>query len=184
METYDPAQVGKRIAWGRSHSVYRYGETEIIKFPKLERWVWPKLRERIERDISVCQKYFGEYLLDTRIVQDKVSGQIATIQPYIVGHYLSKSDLADPELKRQFEDFLGRYDSMIRAGYGPVELIGQGGVLKRCLSNVMVLPDKKLRLYDAVIMDTAYMGRWAFAIRLLARYVLRRQASTIRFLLA
>jgi len=135
METYDPAKIGTRIAWGRSHSVYHYGDDEVIRFPRAERWLeWLlrdglNLRDRFTRDISVCEQYLGNYVLTTRMVESS-KGEIATIQPYITGHYLSKNDLQNEAIKTQFQDVVTRYETMFAAGY-LVDLIGQGGVLQR-----------------------------------------------------
>jgi hypothetical protein len=136
---------------------------------------------RFEHDIAACKKYLGEYVLDTRVVQDPASGNVATIQPCITGHYLSKADLADPYIKKQFDDFLERHEAMTRDGYGPVDLIGQGGVLRRRLSNIMVLPDKRIRLFDAVTADLSDIQRGISVARLVKNLVLRRQESTIRY---
>jgi len=185
VETYDPAKVGPRISWGRSHSVYHYGDSEVIRIPRIEAWVLRDLKGRLERDMLVCKRYLGEYMLDTRIVRHPDNGAIATIQPYAAGHYLSKEDMRDMEIKRQFKDFLARLDLMIRDGHETIDLMGQGGVLQRKLSNIMVLDDKKLRLFDAVIADTFGLrfGHWLFNFG--KKYLLlRRQNSTIQYLLA
>ncbi len=184
METYDPEKVGERIAWGRSHTVYRYGESEVIRFPSLEKFLGSKLQERIERDIALCEKYLGEYVLPTRMAHDPESGRVATIQPYITGHYLSKDDMSDPEIKRQFVDFLALHERMIADGHSPVELIGEHGVFHRRLSNIMVLPDKKLRIFDAFIADYFGVERALPLFRIARKLVLARQASTIRHLLS
>jgi hypothetical protein len=182
VETYDPAKVGKRIAWGRSHAVYQYGDDEVLKVPRLERWLGARLEDRLERDISICREFFGEYFLDTRLVGSPDGKTIAAIQPAIAGHYLRKSDVADFDIKRRLDDFIGRYESMIKAGHAPVDLIGQGGVFRRCLSNVLVLEDKRLKLFDASILDTKDIEWGASTVRLIVFLVLKRQASTLRFL--
>lgn len=182
METYDPKKVGKRISWGRSHFIYHYGEREVIKFPTFDVLAWGgNLRARYERDYSVAKQYLGEYMLDTRIAQHPTKERIATIQPFVSGHYLSKTDLADPSIKRQFEDFMARHDAMVHAGYEQLDLIGQGGVLRRQLSNIMVTSDKTLRLFDILIGDTFGMVRFQRFALWLRVPVYARQASTIRY---
>jgi hypothetical protein len=188
VERYDESKIGRRIAWGRSHSVYRYGDNEVIRFPRAERWLgWLlrdglNLRERFTRDISVCEQYLGNYVLTTRIVESP-QGEIATIQPYISGRYLSKKDLQDEAIKAQFQDLIARYETMHAAGY-LVDLIGQGGVLRRRLSNVLVLGDNNLRLFDAGLADMRIIDRAPHIIRLAVTLILKRQHSTLRFLLS
>ena len=176
--------MGPRIAWGRSHSVYRYGTDWVIKFPLLERWIWPKLQERLERDISISRQYLGEYFLDTRIVRHPISGAIATLQPYLVGHYLCRADLDDEDIKGHFEEFIDCHERMVKAGYAPIELIGHGGVLRRRLSNILVTEGKKLRVIDAALLDMMGVESSVliFLAPLLIALVLKRQNSTLRFL--
>jgi hypothetical protein len=186
METYDETKVGARIAWGRSHAIYRYGEDEIIKIPFLESWLSFLLRDglglqdRYTRDISLCQRYFGKYYLSTRIVTNG-KGKIALVQPYIEGHYLSKGDLLDASVRTQFQELMRGHASLVAAGY-EIDLIGQGGVLRRRLSNVLVLPDGSLKLFDATVVDMRMYDRSRYVIRLIGNLILMRQRSTLRYL--
>ena len=188
VETYDPVKVGTRIAWGRSHSVYHYGNGEVIRFPRAERWLkWLlrdglDLRDRFKRDISVCEQYLGNYVLTTRVVESP-KGEIATIQPYIKGCYLSKKELQNEAIKVQFQDMITRYETMLAAGY-LVDLIGQGGVLRRRLSNILVLGDGSLRLFDAGLADMRKIDRAPYITRFAIKLILKRQRSTLRFLLS
>src|SRR5207302_61885 len=109
--TYDLKKIGKRITWGRSHSVYHYGESEIIKFPRLEKLLGALLVDRLSRDISVCKKYFAGFFLDTRLVHAPDSEKLAVIQPYITGHYLSKEDMKNTVVQQEFKNLMERYDS-------------------------------------------------------------------------
>ena len=187
METYDPTKVGARIARGRSHSVYHYGDAEVIRFPNAERWFsfmfhdGLDIHDRLKRDISLCEKYLGDYFLATRLVESP-HREIATIQPYITGHYLSKKDLQAETTRRHFQEMVRRYETMSTTGY-EVDLIGQGGILRRCLSNVFVLPGGTLKLFDATAVDMKNISNTHVTL-LIAKLVLARQRSTIRFLLS
>ncbi len=187
MEIYDPTKVGARIAWGRSHSVYHYGDDEVIRFPRGERffnWVLRdglNLHDRFKRDISICEQYLGNYLLTTRIVESP-QGKVATIQPYTKGHYLSKKDLQNETTKAQFQDVITRYETMFAAGY-LADLIGQGGVLQRRLSNVFVLPDGSLKLFDVIkLADMRKIDKASFITRFAANLILKRQRSVLKHL--
>ena len=188
VETYDPVKIGTRIAWGRSHSVYHYGVNEVIRLPRAERllgWLLRDgldLRDRFMRDISVCEQYLGNYALTTRVVESS-KGEIATIQPYIKGRYLSKNELQNKAIKVQFQDMITRCEKMLAAGY-LVDLIGQGGVLQRRLSNVLVLPDGNLKLFDAGLADMRKIDRAPYITRFAITLILKRQRSTLRFLLS
>ena len=188
MELYDPTKVGTCVAWGRSHSVYHYGDNEVIRFPHAERWLQFLLRDRLKlsdrfkRDITICKQYFGDYFLITRVVESP-AGEVATIQPYITGHYLSKKDLRNDSTKLRFQEMVTRYDRMVAAGY-EVDLIGQGGVLRRRLSNVLVLPDGSLKLFDATVADIRQIEKSTSVAQFIAKLILKRQRSTLRFLLS
>ncbi|MBI5456917.1 hypothetical protein HY969_04230 [Candidatus Kaiserbacteria bacterium] len=183
METYDPNKIGSRIAWGRSHSVYRYGENEVIKFPRWQSVFGTLLFDRVVHDELICRNYFGDYCLDTRVVQAPDGTHRAEIQPFVAGgHYLSKSDLADPVIKQHFDAFTDRYKEFIDTGHSPLDLIGQGGVLWRCLSNVFVLENKDLKIFDITIMDTKGLGGWGILFGPVFLYARIRQRNTLRWL--
>ncbi|MFZ2555245.1 MAG: hypothetical protein WAZ27_00245 [Minisyncoccia bacterium] len=188
MEIYDPAKIGTRIAWGRSHSVYHYGDDEVIRFPRAERWLKfllgdeLNLHERFRRDISVCEQYLGDYVLTTRVTESS-KGEIATIQPHIKGNYLSKEDLQNKAIGAQFQDLVTRYETMLAAGY-VVDLIGQGGVFQRRLSNVLVLGDGSLKLFDAGLADMRIVNKAPYITQFAIKLILKRQRSTLRFLLS
>jgi hypothetical protein len=183
METYDPAKVGTRIAWGRSHSVYHYGDHEVIRFPRAESWMWKQnLLEHFEHEIALFKEYFGEYVLDTRVAQEPGTHRIVTIQPYITGHYLSKSDLQDVAIRRQFDDFMSRYDALVRDGHGQIDLVGQGGITRRCLSNIIIQQDKKLRLFDAKSWELDGQRRLLAVRSLIKTIALWKQNSTLQYL--
>jgi hypothetical protein len=182
MESYDPAKVGTRIAWGRTHSVYRYGENEAIKLPRLERYLGPLLEDRLHRDISVCREYFRDFYVDTRIVQNPKTGQLASIQPYIQGRYLSKKELEDPAVLSQFQDLLRCYESLIDAGYAPVDLVGEGGIFSRRLSNVFVTQDKQLKLFDATLLDARDVPYIPWLVTAFFKRVIKRQNRTLAYL--
>src|SRR3989344_8114686 len=177
VEIYDESKIGRRIARGRSHSVYHYGDNEVIRFPRAERWLeWLlrdglNLRDRFKRDISVCEQYLGNHVLTTRLVESS-KGEIATIQPYIKGHYLSKKDLQNEATKAQFQDMVTRYETMLAAGY-LVDLIGQRGVFERRLSNIFVLPDGNLKLFDAGLADMRKIDGATFMARFVGKTVVK-----------
>lgn len=182
MESYDPAKVGKRIAWGRTHSVYHYGENEAIKLPRLEKYLGSLLADRLERDISVCRTYLGEYFLDTKIVHNPATGMLATIQPYTPGRYLSKEELRDALIRGRFEDFMHRHDSLVSAGYAPVDLVGEGGIFSRRLSNIFVVEGKQIKLFDATLLDARDVPYIPWLVTAFFKLVIKRQNRTLAYM--
>ena len=105
-EIYDKHKIGKYIASGTMHRVYRYGSAHVIKFCFI---AYPKkspLRRRIKNDWDVVSRYFGIYALSTQCVVNKTNSKFAEIQPFVTGRYLRKTDLVDKEIRKQFEEIL------------------------------------------------------------------------------
>lgn len=163
--------------------MYRYGENEVIKFPRWQFLIGTQLFDRVVQDEQICRQHFGEYCLDTRVVQTPDGRHQAEIQPYVDGgRYLSKRDLSDPAIRHQFDGLMERYNAFVAAGHAPIDLIGEGGVLRRRLSNVFVLKNKSLKIFDITIMDTRGLGMWHVLFAPIFFYAKARQRNTLHWL--
>lgn len=87
----DKTRIGKRIGAGLQHTVFLYGENEVIKIPH---W-WMRIsttRAQKENELAIAQEYLGEYLPETRI--ERYKNSYCYIQKRIVGlHPLTLSHL-------------------------------------------------------------------------------------------
>ena len=161
MNFYDEAKIGKLIAWSGDHFVYEYGIGEVIKFSKFDLLLgFEKAKQKYASDYRVCKEYLGKYVLDTEVCISPGGKRVAKIQPKITGRFLYKSDLQDYKIQSQFKELIAGYDAMAAAGYPWLDLIGQHGVWRGCLSNIFVTPEYRLILFDATLFDVKEYPFW------------------------
>jgi hypothetical protein len=178
----DKAKIGRLIAWGGEHFVYEYDTDRVIKFSALYFCLGSKAIEKATQDYDTCKNYFGKYLLETEIAISPNNKHIVRIQPKIVGHFLTKKDLEHGYIQKQFKEIVNAYHSMIKAKNTEIDLIGRGGVFRRCLSNILVTTNNELLIFDATLMEvTGFLKPIVFLLR---KFITRRQSSTIKFFLS
>lgn len=176
---YDDVLIGRCIAWGSEHSVYDYAGDKVIKFSLIEKVLGEKGTEKIAHDLSVCRRFFGEFLLETQLAVSKDRRRTAVLQQKMSGHGLVKRNLRSAILKEQFEEILKRHDALTAAGYAAVDLIGQAGFYRRCFSNIWVVGDR-LRIIDASLIEVREVPLLDIIASLVRVLLLVRQESLIR----
>jgi hypothetical protein len=151
--------------------VYEYGADKVIKFSKFDYLLgYERAKEVVPREYALCKEFFGEYLLDREIVVSPDRKRIAVIQPKISGHFFNEDDLADAEIRKQFESIARRHVEMVARGHPDIDLIGHEGLFagyKKRFGNVMVTNDRKLRIFDATLID---MSRFPLFLRLFLHF--------------
>lgn len=165
MEVYDPALIGKPIALVGWNSVYRYGTREVIKFPKLAHVFGADVRSSMERDILIGKRFFGEYMLETRLAASPDGTKRVLIQKYVRGRVLRKADLATARVANQFKEILARHESLVSAGYAAVDLMSGVGFLFGTLRNIFLLEDESLRIIDLMLIDMLHEQLYRLAKR-------------------
>ena len=165
--------------------MYEYGDDEVIKFDRADFLVGRNAEHREFHDHAICKEFFGEYILDTKLVHSPNGKRLVEIQPRVTGHYLGVVDMKEPQIAAQFKNIVEAYRKLKEAGYPEIDLMGQGGAFSRCLSNIFVLPDGSLRIIDASLLDDGYVDSWIgkSVIRWLRRRVVKHQTKTIAMLL-
>ena len=149
MLTYNRADIGTLISRGRDHFVYNYGSESVIKFSIID-YINGDHTKALE-DYALCQTYFGKYLLSTEFTLSTNGKYLGKIQPKIIGRYLWKKDIEDPALRTQFEEINTGYQAMMQDGKPVIDFIGQPGLVRQCMSNIFVTPDKRLLIIDATL---------------------------------
>jgi hypothetical protein len=178
----DKTKIGRLIAWGGEHFVYEYETDKVIKFSALFFFLGSKAKEKAVQDYDTCKKYFGKYLLETEIAISSNYKHIVQIQPKIVGYFLTKKDLEDEYIHKQFKEIVNSYHTMIKTKNTEIDLIGRAGVFRRCLGNIFVTQNNELFIFDATLMEvTSFLKPIVFLIR---TFVTWRQNSTINFFLS
>lgn len=180
MESYDRALIGKLLAWSGDHFVYAYGETQVIKFSKLEYLMGEVGKRKALDDHRICSQFMGAYILPTTFVAIPNSVHMAKIQERIEGHAFGAEDAKDPELMRQLRDIIRIAREMETAHASPpIDLIGGHGIFFRKLSNIFVRDNRKLIIIDTTLIDSSIS--WMKPLMAFGRnFARRRQESALR----
>jgi hypothetical protein len=155
---YDQDKIGKLISWAGDHRVYEYGNDQVIKFSLIERLMGQYGWAKVERDCTICKKFFGKFILETEFVMSRNGKQTAAIQAKIIGQFLVKKDLDNKIIASQFREIIDGYDLLVKAGNAKIDFIGRGGVFKRCMSNIFVTPENRLVIIDATLIECENTG--------------------------
>ncbi|HAE36239.1 TPA: hypothetical protein DCX66_04075 [Candidatus Nomurabacteria bacterium] len=178
METYDKGKIGELISWGGEHFVYNYGEDKVIKFSSLFYIIGKdKALLKLEKDYKICQEFFGGYILQTEAMVSPNKKYFVQVQPKINGRFLYSKDLENEEIRKQFIEIIDSYNKMIKSGDPEVDLIGRGGVLNPCLSNIFVTDNNKLKIIDATLLSVegfTFLRLYIFLLRKIVIYIQNR----------
>jgi len=163
MEHYDPSRIGQCISllFGE-HTVYRYGESEVIKFSHVTHLLRDNEINYLRRDIEIGEKYFGEYMVPTRIATRADGKRPVLIQPFVHGRILEKSDLKNPALAQQYRDIINRHRRLLEDGHPAIDLMSGIGFLLGKPRNIYLTDEGMLRLIDvtSVEMFSAPFRAW------------------------
>jgi hypothetical protein len=155
MYQYNKSKKGKLLSFGSEHLVYSYDIDKVIKFSLIHFFYGKKKGlEWAHKELEISKKYFGEFLLNTEIVISQNKSYIAQLQPKIIGHHLTGKDLDNEILYQQFLKIIDGYQQMCKDGQPEIDLIGQKGVFKKCMSNIFVLNNNQLVIMDATLFNT------------------------------
>lgn len=161
---YDKEKIGKVIAIGGEHIVRHYGDNQVIKFPFGPRYFLDphKHCENVARDEEVARHYFKQYLIERNVQFFPYKKHISycIIEPFISGEHLKHEDLADREIKKQFEEIVALNDHMYAVEDLVFDMFGIWGLLwrgKREVANIILNPEtRKLVVVDPSVM---HMGK-------------------------
>jgi len=183
MQPYDKSKVGRLIAWRGDHFVYNYDQDKVIKFSKFEFLLGKKYTEKTTQDYNICKQFFGKYVLDTEIIVLPQNQRSIKIQPKITGHHLTKEDLKDLSIARQFDEIMASYRLLTQAGNAEIDLIGQEGFFKRSMGNIFITPNRQLFIIDAMLFDIQGFAIFRPFFSLIFMIGLWRQKSIIKYFL-
>jgi hypothetical protein len=155
MYQYNKSKRGKLLSFGSEHLVYSYDIDKVIKFSLIHFFYGKKKGLKwAHKELEISKKYFGEFLLNTEIVISQNKRYIAQLQPKIIGHHLTGKDLDNEILYQQFLKIIDCYQQMCKDEQPEIDLIGQKGVFKKCMSNIFVLNNNQLVIMDATLFNT------------------------------
>ncbi|MEK7530420.1 MAG: hypothetical protein AAB573_00985 [Patescibacteria group bacterium] len=154
MEHYDQSKIGRCISWTGDHNVYAYGTDEVIKFSKFDFFLgYEKTKHKAISDIEICKKFFGTYLLETRVVSSAYERRVALVQKRVAGRFLSKRDLQNSTIVDQFAEIMTAYRRLLAERHAYIDLIGGRGALSGTMSNIFIDDADKLIFFDATIFE-------------------------------
>jgi|GEM_PF-791984 len=155
MHQYNRRKKGKLLSFGSEHLVYSYDVDKVIKFSLIHFFYGKKKGlQWAHKELEISKKYFGEFLLNTEIVISQNKRYFGQLQPKIIGHHLTAKDLDNKILYQQFLKIVEGYHQMCKDGQPEIDLIGQKGILKKCMSNIFVLNNNQLVIMDATLFNT------------------------------
>jgi hypothetical protein len=180
MISYDIKKIGKLIAWGSEHIVYEYDSDKVLKYSILHYIIGAKALARAEREIMMCKKYLGEYVLDTEIGVSSNGRHVAHIQRRLFGHPLMVRDVTNEKVRENFKEMMERYDALVHVEGIHIDLMGSDGVLSGRLANIFVTNDNELRIVDATLLDARDIGLVGPLFHALGIFVVWRQNQILR----
>ena len=179
---YEKNKIGKFIGWGGEHFVFQYGEEKVIKF-SLHIWLSGKSAvDKKIRDYEIGRSYFNEYLLSEEIVTWSQGKKAVEIQTKIDCRFLTKKDLIDNEIKKQFVDIMSRYETMEKTTGFVFDLFGREGLFTinpDFISNILITSNKKLVLIDFTILNLTKIKIREIPIWLLIEWAKKRQKKLL-----
>lgn len=181
---YDKSKIGKKIASGGDRKVFMYGPDHVIKISSVSFLIGRKLHNKLVHDYLICKKYLPDFLVDTVDVTPALKRAHVEIQPYIKGEMLQKKHLSSSKVRRQLERIVSGVQRMVADGYPPIDLVGNGGVLTRCLSNIMVDTEENLKVIDATLLEGKTIRPIGILLDILTPLVEIRQRYILNHLFA
>lgn len=178
---YDQNNIGKKIARGGDRTVYWYGKDHVIKFSSIPYLVGSRMSQKMSRDYTLCKQYFGDYIVDTVLIDEDGGRRHIEIQPYIHGENLHRAHLKIKEIRIQLESIATAMQIMEKDGCAPIDLIGISGFFHMRFCNIFVDEHNQLRIFDTTLLEgssVGFLGVLATPLLWLAttrqRYVLRQ----------
>jgi hypothetical protein len=183
MDSYDKTKIGKKIADGGDRKVYMYDADRVIKFSSLSFFVGKKLHTKYSNDYVTCKNYFGKYIVETTNASNANTGQYIEIQPFIQGEMLMKKHTENPAIQSQLKEIHQILHRMKNDNIPPIDLVGNVGMIKSCLSNIIIDPDGNLKIIDAVLLEGKTVRPMGLILDLFAPIVILRQNYLMRLFL-
>ena len=180
MEPYDKTKIGKKVADGGDRKVYMYDTDKVIKFSSLSFFTGKKLRLKYNHDYLICKNYLPDYVVETIDVGNNVTGKCIEIQPFIKGEMLRKKHTTNLHAKSQLKDIMQTLDKMKKDNYPPVDLVGNMGMIKPCLSNILVDSDGNLKIIDASLLEGKTVRPLGRLLEVFLPLILARQNYLLR----
>ena len=136
-----PTKVSSWCGAGAGHDVYEYGETQVVKIPKI-RWIKEKLSiitaEDAKRSLRIIETHFREFSLRSSVHASAKGNSYCILQQKLdkfenltSAHLRSNKRLAD-----QLNDILRRNKQLAEQKGAAIDFLGREGCVQMLLSSV------------------------------------------------
>ena len=180
---YDPQKLGRRFRFSGEHSVFRYGEDKIIKFPSgpIHKFSADEALRKIKNEVHLVKKYLDGFVIPTELYfyKEKGTKTYCIIQDFIQGRPLKLADMQDENLKKQLQELFRANQEMFKTTRYTLEFFGLTGLLfhafNKTMENIIVTPDNKLRIIDIGLISDLNMVSSSFILRWFIQWAMKRQ---------
>jgi len=137
----DPAEVGLWVGAGAGHDVYIYGQTHVVKIPKI-RWIKEKLSiitaEDARQNVRIIERHFREYSLRCTVHASREGNSYCLLQQKLdVFENLTSAHLrANKRLTDQLNDIIRRNKQLAEKHGMSLDFLGKEGCIQTALSSV------------------------------------------------
>ena len=182
---YDNSKIGKKVGSGHDQVVYMYGDDHVIKFSRTALLVGNRVKKKLQHDYQICKQYFGEFIVEVEDVSQPNSRRYIEVQEYVRGTPMCPHHAFNPNLVSQLKEILKCQKQLLSAGHAPLDLVGNGGLFRSCLSNVLVDSNDRLRIIDALLAEAKTVSSGAALLVFpLKAYGMWRQRKNIEKIFA
>lgn len=139
----DPQKVERWRGSGAGHDVYEYGDTQVIKIPKI-RWIKERLSiitaEDAQQSLQVIHAHFREYSLHASIHPSSKGSSYCILQQKLnTFENLTSAHLrSSKHLASQLNDILCRNKKLSEENGMALDFLGKEGCIQTALSSVFV----------------------------------------------
>jgi len=151
----DAAKVGEYIGRGQQYSVYAYGDSQVIKIPRLRRWYPSATADEQKRDLDFLQGNFPDQALRTKIHVAGKGNDYCVLQKRIAGTNLTPEE--DSGVRGDFEEIIEKNRRLVRDAGISLDFFGLEGI-KSCIRS-QVSPGILPELSNLVVVDKRHVPR-------------------------
>jgi len=133
--------VGKWCGAGAGHDVFEYGESHVVKVPKI-RWLKDKLSiitaDDAQHSLEIIEEHFLQYSLPARIHRSASDSSYCIVQKrlYLFENLTSVHLRTNVSLARQLSEIMRRNRKLVKDHNLALDLFGKEGCIQSVLSSI------------------------------------------------
>lgn len=184
---FDENKVGKRLSLSGEHSVYQYGDKQVIKFPigPIYRANSEEAYLKVANEAKLAETYLAEFMVPFEVLTYIKKGRkkYCIIQNFVKGEALKIKFMQDPELRSRLQKLIDANNIMYSSSGFTVELFGIRRLIVHGLipemQNVLILPDRSLKIIDFGMISDTMMVSSSPLVRMVIQWAVKRQKKLL-----